>query len=355
MYKAIPAFLILSLLPASPVFSAELTDTEPTLTVRLVDESQFLYRDGDGYAVVVGQVVNDNELTPISGVRLAVDFFDDAGATPLESATGGTVLDVIPPSGSSPYIIKSAAPAPAVTQASVSLQGFATSTPKAKQPAVEAGGVFYHGGALSFSGVLKNGAAPATGANVYVAFYDAFDPPRMLDVRTVGLGNILPNEAVPFEFSGEVGSRAVGFLLFSESSIFYSDFVDVRLPEQERFTKLAAITDIAVRDASGNELLEIPAGTTVRIESESQIRFSGTQPTNETPYTYFVQVKQLGPSPYVEFVGKYDGRYIGTGSQYQSVDWIPGNAGEFFIETFVWDRNSVPIAEKGPIVLISVT
>ena len=36
-----------------------------------------------------------------------------------------------------------------------------------------------------------------------------------------------------------------------------------------------------------------------------------------------------------EFIGKYNGRYIGTGSQFQSIDWIPEHDGLFFIETFV--------------------
>jgi hypothetical protein len=56
----------------------------------------------------------------------------------------------------------------------------------------------------------------------------------------------------------------------------------------------------------------------------------------------------------VEFLGKFDGRFIGTGSQSIAIDWIPENSGVYFIETFVWDRNNVPISEKGPIVLIVV-
>jgi hypothetical protein len=58
--------------------------------------------------------------------------------------------------------------------------------------------------------------------------------------------------------------------------------------------------------------------------------------------------------PTVEFLEKSDGRFIGTGSQSISIDWIPENSGIFFIETFVWDRNNVPIADKGPIVLLVV-
>ena len=58
--------------------------------------------------------------------------------------------------------------------------------------------------------------------------------------------------------------------------------------------------------------------------------------------------------PTVEFIGKFDGRFIGTGSEIQSIDWVPKQTGLFFIETFVWDRNNVPIADQGPFVLIIV-
>jgi len=38
-----------------------------------------------------------------------------------------------------------------------------------------------------------------------------------------------------------------------------------------------------------------------------------------------------------------------------SVEWTPQNTGLYFVETFVWDPNAVPLASKGPIALILVT
>ena len=60
------------------------------------------------------------------------------------------------------------------------------------------------------------------------------------------------------------------------------------------------------------------------------------------PIRIMSKLKNLGQMPYVEFIGKYDGRFIGSGLQSQTVDWIPEKSGLFFIETFVWDKNDIP-------------
>jgi hypothetical protein len=58
--------------------------------------------------------------------------------------------------------------------------------------------------------------------------------------------------------------------------------------------------------------------------------------------------------PTVEYIEKFDGRFIGNGLELQSLDWIPEKKGLFFIETFLWDRNNIPLAAQGPFVLILV-
>jgi hypothetical protein len=138
------------------------------------------------------------------------------------------------------------------------------------------------------------------------------------------------------------------------SNVFNSNVVDVILPSQQSLTKLVNISDVAVKDSFGNNLSEIELGSIVNIESKTWVQFAADQSTNETPYTYYVQIKESGKLPYVEYIGKYDGRFIGTGLQSQTIDWIPKNSGLFFIETFVWDRDNTPISEKGKFVLIHV-
>ena len=346
-------FLILTLFPISSGFSAEVTDNPPTLSVVLTSDSPFVYKDDEGYTVVVGAVENTNNLTSVTDVRVRVNFYNDVSPEPLEIIEGETILEVIPPLGKSPYMIRTNSSNPDITQASVSLGGFHTSPSKSKELSVELSNIVLDD-TLHFSGVLKNGAAPINNTNVYLAFYDNFDPPRIIGISTIPLGNVESNEIMNFSFNEQIQTRSVGFLLFSESNVFYSDSVDVKIPESEITTRLVTISNVSVLDSQGKALSEIKVGSTVKIQSESWIQFSADQKSDETPYTYYVQIKQSGKTPFVEFIGKYDGRYIGAGSQLQSLDWIPENDGLFFIETFVWDRNNVPIADQGPIVLVVV-
>ncbi len=350
------AFLILLLILPLQAFS-QLTDNAPTLSVSLKSETPFVYQDSKGYTVVVGAVENNNSLTPVTNVAIQVNFYDDLAPVPLEVVTGYTTLDVIPADGQSPFAIRSKTPNPDITHASVSLLGFDSSTPKPKELAVHSSNVLLDT-SLRFSGVLQNGGAPSANTKVHLAFYDSFVPPRILGVSTIELGNLALNTEVTFELDEKIDSRSVGFLLFAESSVFYSDFVDVKIPPPQILTKLVTIFDVTVEDAMGNKLSDLKVDSAVNIKSKTLIQFAADQESNETAYTYYVQIKKTSETtqkpPTVEFIGKFDGRFIGTELETQNIDWIPTHTGLFFIETFLWDRNNVPIAEQGPIVLIIV-
>jgi hypothetical protein len=344
-------FLIFMLFPIQSSF-AQKTDTLPTLSVVLTSNAPFVYHDEQGYTVVVGEVKNTNKLTSVTDVRIRVIFYDDTNPEPLEIVEGKSALQVIPPLGTSPYIIKSKTPNSEITHASVSLGLFNSSTSKSKQLSVEINNIALDD-TLHFSGVLKNGAAPSNNATVYFVFYDNFKPPRIIDVIIIPFGSVKSNETINFNFNEKIQSRSVGFTVSAESNVFYSEPKNVIIPESDITTKLVTISKVSILDNEGKNLSEIKVGSTVVIQSDAWIQFSADQKTNETPYTYYVQIKQSG-TPYVEFIGNYDGRYIETGQQFQAVDWIPESSGLFFIETFVWDRNNVPIANPGPIVLIIV-
>ncbi len=354
------AFLILLLIPFSQAFS-QVTDTAPTISVSL-STTPFVYHDSEGYAIVVGAVENTNSLTSITNVEIQVKFFAGFDPKPLEILTGYTTLQVIPPNGQSPFAIRSDKPNPNITEASISLLGFDSSGSKEKLLTVFSTDVFLESSfdlsdpdpTLLFSGVLRNGEAPISDTNVYLAFYDGFEPPRILQVSTIEIGDVEPNGEVLLEFNEKINPSADGFLLFSESDVFYSDFVDVKIPPSQVPTKLIIISDVTVEDTMGNKLSEIKVGSTVTIKSETLIQFAADQKSNETAYTYYVQIKESGAIPYVEYIGKFDGRFIGTGLESQTIDWIPEKKGLFFIETFVWDRNNVPIAEQGPFVIVNV-
>jgi hypothetical protein len=357
MKLILSAFLILLLIPFSQAFSAETTDNAPTLSVSFTNEIPFVYRDSEGYTVVVGIVENKNSLTSVANVKIQANFFDEFGSAPLEVTQGTTILEVIPPNGKSPYSIRSPTPDTDITEASVSLLGFEPSDKKQKGLIVYSSDIVLDK-TLQFSGVLQNGGAPNTDTNVYLAFYDNFDPPRMLEVSTIELGKVDLNTNVDFEFNKKINSQAVGFWLFAESNVFYSDFVDVKIPQSQIPTKLVTISDVSVEDYNGNKLSDLKVGSVVNIKSNTWIEFAADTESNETAYTYYVQIKKSPSSrdalPTVEYIGKFDGRFIGTGQETQVIDWIPEQPGLFFIETFVWDRNNVPIADQGPFTLILV-
>ena len=350
------AFIILLLIPFSQAFSAEKTDNPQTLSVSLINDPPFVYRDSEGYTVVVGLVKNNNSLSSVSNVKLQVNFFDDLDPTPLEVVDGYSTLNVISPNGKSPYSIRSPTPNPNITQASVLLLGFDSSNEKQKGLHVYSNDVSFDT-SLRFSGVLQNGGAPNSDTNVYLAFYDAFEPPRILQVSTIELGHVDSNAEVSFNFNEKIDPRAVGMYLFAESDVFVSDMVDVKIPPSQIPTKLVTISDVSVEDSNGDKLSELQVGSTVNIKSTTSIEFAADQ-ANETAYTYYVQIKKTSDDRdtpgTVEYIGKYDGRFIGDGLETQIVDWIPQQQGLFYIETFVWDRNNIPIAEQGPIALILV-
>lgn len=347
------AFMTLLLIPLSQGFSQEYSDNAPTLNVALSDESPFVYQDSEGYTVVVGLVDNNNPLTPISNVQIQVNFYDELNPTPLEVVQGTTTLEVIPVNGKSTYSIRSQSPNPNISEAAVTLLGFDSSIEKHKGLTVYSTDVFLNE-SFQFSGVLQNGGAPSINTNVYLAFYDGFEPPRILGISTIEIGDVFLNTNVPFELDEEINPKAVGFFLFAESNIFISDFVDIKIPESRIPDKLITISNISIEDANGNKLSELSVGSKVNIKSETRIQFAADKESTETAYTYYMQIKESGKLSYVEYVGEFHGRFIGSGQETQTIDWIPERAGLFFIETFVWDRDNVPIAEQGPFVLIVV-
>ena len=338
------------LFPVSSGF-AQKTDTPSALTVALTSESPYVYKDDEGYTVVVGEVANNNKLTAVSNVQIRVNFYSETGNVPLESVRGQTVLQVIPASGSSPYIIKSKTPNPEITSISLFLEAFSPSTAKSQGLTVQVTDILYDNN-LYISGKLTNGGSPITGASVYIAFYDAFSPQRLVGVSTVSVGDMKSNEQKEFILNEKITERAVSFKVFAKSDVFSSNSITKTIPQ--KLTKMVTISGVTPSDSNGMKLSEIEVGSTVNIKSDLFVQFLTDDKSSEVPYRYYAQVKQSGEIPYVEYLGKFDGRFVGVGAQEASIDWIPEHPGVFFIETFVWDRNNVPIADEGPIVVIVV-
>ncbi len=226
----IASFLLIGVIGFTPdVFSQEYTDTPPTLTVSLKYTTPFFYQDSDGYTVVIGVVENNNSLSSITNVIVRAIFYNDTGIEPLEITSGTTIMDVIPPNRESPFVIRSETPNLSVTNAVVSIYGFDPSQDKTNGLTILSNNTVSYS-PFSLSGVLQNGDAPNSETNVYVAFYDSFEPPRILSVSTIELGHLAANTETPFKLQEDLGSGSIGFLVFAESDIFYSDVIDIKIP-----------------------------------------------------------------------------------------------------------------------------
>ena len=106
---------------------AQVTDTPSTLGVKLTSTAPFVYKDSEGYTVVLGEVENTKSF-PVNNVKIWAGFFSgksgDSGESPLETAIGSSLLQVIPAKGKSPFMIKSENADPDISQVSINMMGF---------------------------------------------------------------------------------------------------------------------------------------------------------------------------------------------------------------------------------------
>ena len=93
---------ILLLFPISQTYSQEYTDTNPTLTVSLNSNANFIYQDSEGHTIVIGIIENNDPLSFLTNVVIQANFYDDFNPNPLEVKEGSTILKIIPPNSKSP-------------------------------------------------------------------------------------------------------------------------------------------------------------------------------------------------------------------------------------------------------------
>ena len=356
--------LIFFLLPISQVFSQEYTDTNPTLTITMNSNANFVYQDSEGYTVVIGLIENNDPLAFLTNVLIRANFYDDFNSNPLEVKEGSTLLKVIPPNTQSPFMIRSDNPNPDITEVSTKFLTFDTSELMKNSLNISVNDVSIEPintlsdptHSFSFSGILQNGNTPISDTTVHFAFYDVFN--RIIQVSTIEIGDVDMNELISLKLIEEINSASIGFLLFSESDTFYFDFINVKIPTPQIRTNLVTISDVTVKDTLGRTLSEIKIGDSVKIQSKFIIYNEKAGKWDQNPYTFFIQIKESSPNPdilpTIEYIGKYDGKFLGNGVELQSINWIPEREGLFFIETFVWDENNTPIGVQGPFVLTLV-
>ncbi|MEO9310250.1 MAG: hypothetical protein ABI337_08160 [Nitrososphaera sp.] len=346
MYRLLVASLVFLLLPLTPIFG-QLTETPSTLGVKLTSTAPFSYKDDEGYTVVIGEVENTKTFA-VKNVKIWVGFYSNkaagsGGATPLETVTGTTLLDVIPGKGKSPFIIKSNSPNPEIAEVTIKVLGFNSAA--AKQQVLEIKPQTLTIGDLVIlpATITNGGQTETTSVKVHLIAYDAFVPPRIVGIKTLEIDELGAKKSEDVEFSAKIDYRATSFKVIAESDEYQSKMTDITKVSLDTLTRLVSINNIEVTDLIGDRVSQIRVGETIHISSDLTIQYSAlTKPTQ--PYVYYAQVKQFGEKAPVEFIGIAEGQFSSAGLQHATVEWTPQNEGGFFIEAYVWDPDGVPLA-----------
>ena len=250
--------LFLFLLPIPTIFSQEYTDTNPTLTISMDSNSNFVYQDSEGYTVVIGLIENNDPLSFLTNVVIRANFYNDFNPNPLEVKEGSTTLKVIPPNTKSPFIIRSDNPNSDITQVSTKFLTFDTSESMNNSLNISINDVSLESiitssdnvYSLSFLGILRNGDVSISNTVAHLAFYDVFN--RIIQISTIEIGDVDANELVSLTLNEDINSSSVGFVLFSESDKFYSDAIDVKIPTPQLHTNLATTCGSSEVNVGGN-------------------------------------------------------------------------------------------------------
>jgi hypothetical protein len=223
---------VLILFPVSQSFSQEYTDTNPTLIVSTNSNTNYVYQDSEGHTVVIGIIENNDPLSFVTNVKVQAYFYDELNPKPLEVREGSTILDVIPPSSSSPFLIRSENPNSDIVDVFTKLSTFETSKTMDDSLKITINDISLVSDTnsneldyvFSFSGFLRNGNSQTSETSVYLAFYDVFD--RIIQVSKINVGNLGIDELASIKLTEDINSSSVGFVLFSESDKFYSDTIN---------------------------------------------------------------------------------------------------------------------------------
>lgn len=345
------SFLTLILFPTGIGFS-QLTDKEPTLGITLSSFSPYFYKADDGSIVIIGEVENKKNF-PVTGVKIWAAFYDDVHPEPIQSTVGTTILDVIPPNGKSPYMIKSS-PSQAITNVSVNLLGFNSSPPKQEGLLINVTSI-NDSDRIRITGTITNTiGGQAENTTVYLALYDAFEPPRIVSIIPFQIKEKISSSNAQFLFDEKRPQSVTGFKILADSPNLTSKIYDFKLGSPEIISLMINISDVKISDKSGNPIPQAKVGEPILIKSFLRLESQSSISLVDQPYIYYTQIKNSGKQPAVEYIGTFNGTFSADNDQLPYTQWIPEKSGLFFIETFVWDPNGVPLASKGPIILVLV-
>jgi len=325
--------LVFSLFSSNSIW-AQYYPSNTSLTVEVLPA--YSYRAADGTTVVLGEVVNRNGF-PITDVKIGISFLDENDNT-LEYKTGSTLLKVVQGNGKAPFSISSTNSDPAITKVQTKIAGFISSSTREQVLSIIPGHLQI-ASQLSLSGTIKNGGTiTSSGTNIYLISYDAFQ--RVVAITSAEAIDIGPGTTSSFSISSAPNSHAKSYKLVAESDNYQSTISDV--------TDVSTILPVMIEgtlvtDPQGNKYSTIPVGSAVKITSELR-HLTNKQ---DQAYVYYVQAKNFAGQ--VEFIGNYTGIFLSE-SDNATVSWNPTTDGPYFIETYVWDSDNIPLAPPGTII-----
>ncbi len=307
----------------------------PSTSVKVYVCSSYSYKAPDGTTVVLGEVQNNNDF-PITAVKVGITF-EDLNNNVLEYKTGTTLLQVIAPNSMAPYSISSTKPDPSITQVSVNLAGFTSAAPRAQVLAISPG-LLQISDNVILQGTIKNGGnSAAANTRIYLLSYDAFQ--RVVSIGTTTIPNIGAGSTANFTVTALPSGRSKTFQVVAESDNYQSSPTDV---SNIMASLPVLITNTNITNPSGSSYSSIPVDAPVKISSDLRYLLNNPQ-----PYIYYVQIKKFGGQ--VAFIANSSGIFLGGTDQEhtESVSWTPDTPGSYFVETYVWDSNGVPISSAG--------
>ena len=304
----------------------------PSSNLTVVVCSTYSYKASDGTTVVLGEVQNNNDF-PLTNVKIGVQFLDQNDNI-AEYKTGTTLLQVVPPQGKAPFSISSTKPDPSITRISTDIAGFNSAASRDQLLQISPG-VLQVSDKLVISGTItNNGTTTATNTRIYLLTFDPFL--RVVAIANTTTTDIGKGVTVNFSINGIPSPRAKSYSIVAESDNYQSKPTDitnvlVSLP--------VMISNTVVTDLNGTRYSTIPVGAPVKISSNLEYLASNSQ-----SYIYYVQVKQFGGQ--VVFIGNSQGVFLGPTDQ-PSVIWNPDTSGSYYVETYVWDSDKVPLSSAG--------
>ncbi|MDE1839897.1 MAG: FxLYD domain-containing protein [Thaumarchaeota archaeon] len=310
-------------------------DLPPSTSLGVVVlQTEYSDKASDGTTVVFGEVQNNLD-SPVNAVTIGVTFMD-SNSNQIEYKTGTTLLQVIQPGGKAPFMISSTKADPSITQIQVKIAGFQSSSAKQQLLQISPGSLQVSDNLLISGNITNNGAQQSTNTKLYLISYDAFQ--RIVAIGISDPISIDPGKDSQFSITSNSNTRAQSYMIVAESDNYQSKLIPVN---GVQVTLPVIVSNTVITNPNGTSYSTIPVNASVKISSDAKYLLNSTQ-----SFIYYVQVKQF--SGQVAFIGKYEGIFLGPGSQNVSVDWRPNTAGSYFVETYVWNYDSVPLSSAVP-------